>query len=104
MYRMIGARSVPTYGAAVVRIPMCGLFGLGSPPLAPQRSNPAAVQSNVLGDLDSAIEELTKRVSPSVVLVSVTGFAPFDRASADGPGDWTPTHSGIRCTVRRQEC
>ena len=53
---------------------MGSIIGLAIAPLSAQSGKSATVQSSVLSDLDDAVEELARRVSPSVVQVVVTGY------------------------------
>jgi serine protease Do len=50
------------------------IIGFAVAPLSAQPGIPATVQSRLLSDLDDAVEELARRVSPSVVQVMVTGY------------------------------
>jgi serine protease Do len=49
-----------------------------------QHSGRALDPSSLLHDLNAAVESLTRRVSPSVVQILVTGYGPVDERSRDG--------------------
>jgi serine protease Do len=65
---------------------LCGASLLILPPVLAQRAAPvpAPAPANVLRDLSSSVESLTKRVSPSVVQIVVTGYGAVDERSRDG--------------------
>jgi serine protease Do len=53
-------------------------------PLSAQSAAPPRATASLLRDLNKSVEELTKRVSMSVVQVLVTGYGPVDERTRDG--------------------
>jgi serine protease Do len=59
-------------------------FLLIASPLSAQTAKPQPAATNLLRDLNASVEELTTRVSTSVVQVLVTGYGPVDERSRGG--------------------
>jgi serine protease Do len=59
-------------------VTLCGVGVLFAAPLHAQGAPHPPAPANLLRDLNSAVEELTRRVSLSVVQVVVTGYGPVD--------------------------
>ena len=65
----------------------CAVWMMITWPLLAQGTNRPSSSANLLRDLNASVEELTTRVSMSVVQVLVTGYGPVDERTGDGePG------------------
>ena len=67
-----------------VSVPLCAALMLVAAPLAAQSAKHPSAGATLLRDLNASVEELTARVSMSVVQVVVTGYGAVDERSRGG--------------------
>jgi serine protease Do len=73
-------RSIPTVGPSSVLL-LCVLFGVATPIFS---QSPASAKS--ANPFDAAVDSLIKKVSPSVVQIIVTAYAPLENAGRGNAG------------------